>query len=326
MNTKKTFKTRVINLCRQLILKANYVLNNYGDVIWLLGDGRSGTTWVSDLINHDRKYREMFEPFHPEIVRNAKSIVPHQYIRRNDLDEELMNFASDIFSGKFTNARVDSGNRSLLYNGILIKDIFANLLCYPVSIQFPKVKPVMLIRNPFSVAISKYKKKHWFWVTEPLALLDQTSLYEDYLYLFEDIIRTTSAKKNFILNQVLIWSIIHYVPLRQFKPGNIYICFYERIYTNPNQEISNILRYVKGESDNYQIKIKEEILSKPSRVAGSESNLLAGVSPILSWKNELSPREINDGLKLLQHFKLDDLYDDKSMPNIDVHDKIYRSA
>jgi len=311
-----------------LVLKANYIFNNYDEVIWLLGDGRSGTTWVSDLINHDKKYREMFEPFHPKQVHEMNMILPHQYIRPYDLNENIKSISSDIFSGKFTHERVDSGNHLLLYSGILIKDIFANLLCYSVSLQFPKVKPILIIRNPFSVALSKYKKKDWFWVTEPLDLLNQASLYKDYLLPFEDIIRNTSAKKNYILNQILIWSIINYIPLRQFKPGDIHICFYEKIYREPSQEISRIFEFVRGTGDNYQsqVNLSKEVINRPSRVIGTESNLLSGTSPVSSWKNEISPYLIDEGLQILQHFGFDKLYDENSMPNEDILKKIHTST
>jgi len=270
----------------------------------------------------------MFEPFHPKQVHDMHFILPHQYIRPYDLNEKIKNILSDIFSGKFTNERVDSNNHSLFYSGLLIKDIFANLLCYSVSLQFPKVKPILIIRNPFSVALSKYKKKDWFWVTEPLDLLNQIDLREDYLLPFEDIIRDTSAKKNYILNQILIWSIINYVPLRQFKPGDIHICFYERIYREPSREISRIFEFVRGTCDNFQnqVNISNEVINHPSRVIGTESNLLAGTSPISSWKDEIAPHIIDEGLQILKYFGFEHLYDENSMPNEDVLRKIHTTT
>jgi hypothetical protein len=326
MNAKHRIKLKAVSLSRRIAYRANYLLNNYREVIWLVGDGRSGTTWVSNLINHDKQYREMFEPFHPRLVIDADFIEANQYIRKSHMDEKLMTFASNIFSGKFTHARVDRCNCSYRYNGILVKDIFANLLCYAISHNFPKVRPVLLIRNPFSVAISKYKKKEWFWVTEPLDLLAQKDLYEDYLHQFEDIIRKTSAKKNYILNQILIWSIINYIPLRQFNPGRIHICFYEKIYTEPDREISSLLRFVRNKGDDYQVNINKEIVNKPSRVSGAESNLRLGTCPISSWQSALNPRLIDDGHKLLEHFGFDVLYDDMSMPRMNVLKKIHHTA
>jgi hypothetical protein len=308
----------LVRVSRKLVLKANYLLNNYREVVWLLGDGRSGTTWVSSLVNFDRKYREMFEPFHPMAVRRMRFLVPHQYVRPQDPYKKLYRVASSVFSGKFTHRRVDAGNRSLAYDGLLIKDIFANLFCYWAAIHFPEVKPVLLIRNPFSVALSKYKKPKGSWMTNPLDLLHQAKLYEDYLFEFEDLIQTVSRKNDYVLSQVLIWSIINYVPLRQFKPGGIHICFYEDIYRDPNTEIYKIFDFIGGSRKNQQFIVPEEVIKRPSRVAGAESNLISGTSPVSAWKDELSPQTIDAGLEILQHFGFDDLYDDESMPNARV--------
>ena len=34
------------------------------ETIWLIDNVCSGTTWVINLINHAKKYREKLEPFH----------------------------------------------------------------------------------------------------------------------------------------------------------------------------------------------------------------------------------------------------------------------
>lgn len=315
---KNIIKSKILRLTQATVFKANYLLDNYGEVIWLLGDGRSGTTWVCDLINYGNKYREMFEPIHPEYVSDTSFILPHQYVRRNESNEQLKAILFKIFSGKFTHPRVDAVNQSFLYEGLLIKDIFANLLSYWAVTQFPKVKPVLLIRNPFSVAISKQKNRNWFWFTEPLDLLNQTSLYEDYLYPFEDLIKSISSKKDFILNQILIWSIINYIPLRQFDCESIHISFYENIYNNPNDEIMRIFEFVRGSQNVAKNDIPTEVIERPSRESGTESNLLSGNSPITSWKNEIEPKVIDEGMSILKHFELDNLYSDACVPNMEV--------
>ena len=326
MKMIRKIKQKITGLTKNSAIKINYLLDNYNEVIWIVGDGRSGTTWVSDLINYDKKYREMFEPFHSELVSDMSFVERHQYIRPDDFNGKIEAISSDIFSGKFTHERVDSENHSLLYDGILIKDIFANLLCYSASRRFPKVKPILLIRNPFAVALSKYKKKDWLWFTEPLDLLKQTKLYEDYLIPFEGIIRSTSAKQDYILNQILIWSIINYIPLRQFEPGDIHVCFYEKICIEPDNEISKIFKFVRGSNTNPQINLNKNVINRPSRVVGTESNLLSGTSPITSWKKELTPQIIQEGLKILQCFGFENLYDEISMPNEDVLRKIHESV
>lgn len=326
MNIKKTITDEVIYRVKTLVSYGNYWLHNYDEVIWLIGDGRSGTTWVSDLINHDRRYREMFEPFHPQAINDMRFLLPNQYLRPDASDSRLEKVAREIFTGRFNHPRVDTENRSVFYKGLLIKDIFANLFAYWASIRFPRIKIILLIRNPFSVALSKHKKKHWYWMTDPLELLKQQDLREDYLYPFEDAIREVHRGHDYILCQILIWAILNYVPLCQFKSGQIHVVFYEDVFTNPNHELSEIFRFVNPHIESFQGNIKNNIVKRPSRVSGKESNVLRGTSPITSWKNELSPTKIDDGLRILRLFGFEGLYDDHSVPNRSVLSQMHKKA
>ena len=325
MNKRQILKfiNKIVHPIRSQVLLANYKLNNYKEVLWLIGDGRSGTTWVSNLINYNKEYRDMFEPFHPKIVKEASFLLPDQYVRAEDTNDQLEKFANEVFSGRFTHLRVDPANRSISYKGLLIKDIYANLFSYWVYTHFENVKIVLLIRNPFSVALSKYKIRDWFWMNDPMSLLNQPKLYEDYLQPFEDIIIETSKKNDFILNQILIWSIINYIPIRQFSPGQIHIVFYEDIFTNPNLETSKILQFSKGNIDINLLKLDEKTIKHHNRVMGTESNIIKGKSPITSWKNELSSTQIENGQKILDCFGFAELYNDESMPNRFVLDSIH---
>lgn len=311
---------------RKVILVGNYWLGNYKEVIWLIGDARSGTTWVSNLINHGKKYRELFEPFHHHHVDEMESMPPHLYMRAQDTNKQLESFAADVFSGKFTSPWTDSGNRSLIYNGLIIKDVWANLFSYWASLRFSNIKIVFLIRNPFSVALSKYKTKNWRWVVSPSDLLSQNSLYEDYLRPVEDIIRKTSMMNDYILYQVLMWAIINYVPLRQFKRDQIHIVFYEDIVADPNHEVSQIFRFLTPEIDAHPIRLDSNMINRPSRPSKNSSNLLSGNSTVNAWKNELSPQQIDAGLEILRCFGLEELYDQKSMPNKQVLWRIHEKA
>ena len=171
-------RDRLFYPARVCVMSANRRRGNFRDAIWLFGDGRSGTTWVSELINWDRSYREMFEPFHPKKIRRMRGMRLHQYIRPGDSDHPFLRRASDVFSGRFSSPRVDHANWSLSYRGLLIKDIFANLLAGWAAQQFPAVKMVLLIRNPFAVALSKSKRRRWSWLTDPSELLAQPELVD----------------------------------------------------------------------------------------------------------------------------------------------------
>ncbi len=312
MDPRAAMKLKLRYLVNKFIFRVNYRKRNYSEVIWLIGDGRSGTTWASELINHDKSYRSMFEPFHPKVARFFRT---NQYMRPDGAHKKLENLASRVFSGKFSHLRTDQGNWSLKYRGMIIKDIFANLFSYWASIKFPHVKIILLIRNPFAVALSKEKMKGGIWTKEPLDLLNQDSLYDDFLHPFEDLIRKTSREKDFILKQILIWSILHYVPLRQFRKGQIHIMFYENLYRQPADEIARLFRFVKPANQRPKIEIDPILINLPSRVSGSKSNIVLMNNPTTSWKDETSPQKFDAGYGILHSFGLDKLYNLNAIPD-----------
>jgi len=314
-----TFR-RVLSYCSQYVfyparacvMAVNYRLGRFRDAVWLFGDGRSGTTWVSDLINWDKTYREMFEPFHPKMVRGMRGICLHQYIRPDDTEHPFSRRAAEVLSGRFSSVRVDHANRRFCYRGLLIKDIFANLLACWASRRSPGVKPVLLIRNPFAVALSKSKRKNWHWLTDPSELLRQQPLVQDHLAPFEDVIR--GVEDDFLLRQVLIWAILHYVPLRQFEPGRLHVVFYEDVVRRPEQELPRLFRFVKPHFVDSMMQGAMEIATRPSRVTGGKKKAAGGAWPIGQWRDEVSAAQVREGLKILAHFGLDQLYGDEVMP------------
>ncbi len=316
----KSFVKDLISQIRRATLATNYYMGNYKDVIWLVGDGRSGTTWVSNIINYRREFRDMFEPFHPKLIEEMQRFSFYQYIKPDDTGSEFYDIASDVFSGKFTNKRADRQNQRLFYSGILIKDIFANLIISWAIKQFPHIKVVLIIRNPFAVALSKYKTRHYNWPSDHMYFLNQKSLYHDHLKPFKSIIENVGD--NYIHRQVLYWAIIHYVLFRQLKPNQVHTIFYEVLFKYPQKEAVKLLRYLKPkEIDPLDVRLTK-ILKKPSRSSIEKSNLLLNRSPLNQWKKELSAYEIDGGMRILKHFGLDQLYGDDLMPNKDVLEKL----
>lgn len=288
--------------------------------IWLVGDGRSGTTWVCDLINHRQRYRELFEPFHPQYVDEARTLAPNKYFRAEQDDGLFTNFVSKILAANIDNPRVNPRARESQsdFAGILVKDIFANLAIFAAYRNFPGIKPILLIRNPFAVAYSKYMKRHWSWVVNPLFLLKQPMLMHDHLSQYKGLIERIHREQNYFLNLILIWAVIHYVPLRQFRSHEIHVCFYESVFRDPRTEIEAIFRYL-GEQTGIDESIFTEAFSRtPSRTSGKANSLGSEGGPILEWQNRLPQALIEKGKALLSEFNLDALYTDDGLPNPDA--------
>ena len=305
-------------------MAVDYHLGNYREVIWLVGDGRSGTTWVSDLINWKKRYREMFEPFHPRLVKGMEHFALNQYLRPDDTDSKYTNTMYSAFSGRFRNERVDSRNlRLVFYCGLLIKDIFANLLIGWVNNHLPEVKKVFIIRNPFAVALSKRRMKNSIWMTEPREFLKQKALCDDHIQPFEDVI--ASVGSDYVERQVMIWAIIHYVPFKQLSRNGIYILFYEELYSRPEEELLRLFSYLGGDGST---RVDRRLISRvrsPSRTAGKVSNIVRGDSPIAAWKSQLSAEQIDKGLKILERFGLQQIYGTDLMPTKEAVDKLLES-
>ena len=292
--------------------------------MWLFGDGRSGTTWISEVINFRGSYRELFEPFHPKAIPEASFLIPFEYSQALTDKPQLVDYASQVFSGKTSNPRIEAANQQPVsqYQRLLVKDIFANLFAHAVCREFPHIKPVLLIRNPFAMAASKFKKRHWYWLTDPSVLVSQAPLYVDFLEPFEEIIEITIEENNYILNLILIWCIVNYVPLRQFDPQTIHVCLYESVYADPQAGIAELFTFIGNDPQDGPADVDPDQVAKPSRLSGEESNLLRGTSPINAWMDEMPAVIVDRGLEIMDEFGFADLYDEHSLPNRQVISQI----
>lgn len=152
-------------------------------------------------------------------------------------------------------------------------------------------------------------------MTNPKQLLAQRELYEDYLAPFEDLI--LAASDDFIEVQVLIWAIVHYVPLQYLCQNGIYILFYENLVDEPEKELSSLFQYLYGEDDLLSDDRLLKKIHKPARTIGKNKERFSEKNIINPWIDELSHQQIDRGMKILNCFGLDRLYGEDSMPHKD---------
>jgi len=302
----------------------NYYLNNYKNPIWIIGDGRSGTTWLTQLINHKNKYRIMYEPFHTLWGLKLPSLT-YQVSTKTKANVKLEKNIYAVLTGRL-NYHIHRGpeNFSFLYKGLLVKDVWANLIAYHATKLVPSTNVILIIRNPFAVALSKYKSINWGWGNNPLDMINERGLCKSFLAPYETLIKQTAKKKDFILNQLLIWSILNFVPLSQFKKSEIHIAFYEEVYLDPNKEITKIKRYVNPKEKKPYFNINTNIIKKTSWSTFHNNTFKKGATPFTAWKKELSPYHIKEGRKILKAFGFHDLYDENGLPNRKALDRIHR--
>jgi hypothetical protein len=268
---------------------------DHRNAVFLAGSARSGTTWVSDMINYRNEYRFVFEPFHPGKVRACKNFRRKQYLRPDDRREEYLGSAKTILTGDLRNFWTDRFNRRLVARRRLIKDIRANLLLGWMRANFPGMPMILLLRHPCAVAASRIALG---WRDNLSETMEQEDLVEDFLLPVEAEIR---AARYAFERHVFSWCIENYVPLKQFGPGELQLSFYERFLAHPEVEIPRLFDFLGEEVD-------ARVYSRAIRPGAEEA-------PVDTWCRRVSSSQLQRTVEILALFGLDRIYGEGTMPD-----------
>lgn len=276
--------------------------------IFLAGTGRSGGTWLSDIINQHNEYRFIFEPFHPKRAPWMKPFGERRYMRPEDNDPEFLALAQSIVEGRIRHAWTERFNRRLVAHARLIKEDYANLMMKWLRVNFPGMPLILLLRHPCAVAASFVAHNYKGAV---MPLLDQEKLVEDFLHLYLDDIR--QAKDTFE-RTIFLWCVETLVPLRQCRPEEMHVVFFENLVQQPEAEIGRLFSYLGKSMDNLDL----EKLKIPSLTARRASSAVwTGANRTDGWKKSVSDEQRRRALEILKLFGLDGVYSDASMPRVE---------
>ncbi|OKH22869.1 sulfotransferase [Chroogloeocystis siderophila] len=279
--------------------------SDYKQAIFLAGTGRSGTTWVSSIINYNNDYRDIFEPFHPYKVSKVEHFRYRQYLRPDNKQQEFIQPTKDILSGKIRNRWTDQFNQKRFCHKRMVKDIRANFLLKWLNHHFPEVPIILLFRHPCAVVNSKL---HLGWGDHLDELLAQPELVEDFLQPFRHEIE---ASKTDFEKQIFLWCLENYVPLRQFAPGEIHLAFYENFCKDPKVEIESLFKFLGKKFDDTVF----ATLNKPSATSRKESAIITIGNVVDSWKKYITNEQLQRAMEILSLFGLDAIYSQDPLPN-----------
>ncbi|HEV8059391.1 MAG TPA: sulfotransferase [Gemmataceae bacterium] len=303
---RESFRTAVDEASRGVFIDLS---RDFRRSVFLAGDGRSGTTWLSEILNCDNRYRYLFEPFHPSFVPLVKHFRFFQYLRPDNQDESFLKPARRIVTGAYRSTRVDSLNKRCIATRRLIKDIFSNLFLKWLQVRFPEMPIILVVRHPCAVAASKMKLKEWIWSVNPRDFLDQPELMADYFEPFRGLIEETTDEFG---KQILHWCLTHYVPFEQFRRGELHVVAYEHLCENREQEIRRLFAHVGREFDPKAL----EASSKPSATITQDSAVVRKVDLVSGWLDKISPEQRRRACEIMEAFGLK-LYADDPMPLVD---------
>jgi len=227
------------------------------DTVILASMGRSGSTFVSDLINCDNTYRVLFEPFRFDRVSEARNFVYPLYLRPDNTDPRFLLPAQKILTGKVHSQWIDKKNRAVFPKKRLIKDIRINMILKWLRHHFPEVKIILLVRHPCAVveswmavfgagrgAFDKLRANELFVQDIGSSIMDK---YQKAEPGFESL--------------VFLWCVSYWAPFHQFSQDELYLLFYEDLLIDPDTELENLFSFL---GHTYSPQKAMSVFSKPS--------------------------------------------------------------
>ena len=261
----------------------------------LIGSGRSGTTWLHDMLTMDFNYRPIFEPLHELQVPIAKKYY-NLFLESDAEIPELYDYLLNVFYRRVNNAWLRwmhfgiSNNTPILRKVLqyiynlpkykfwaryrVIKFIKANLIVEYLQKNFD-VKIIYLIRHPCA-AVSSQRKMGWN--TKMDRILSQKNLIKKYDGIQGLIL---SANKE-IEKLTILWCIENSLILDQIRNKKIKVIFatYEDIVLNPEGELQRILS-----ESSYPDKVANRIVSRMKRRSPPQER------SIYKWQSEINDEE-----------------------------------
>jgi hypothetical protein len=274
----------------------------------LAGSPRSGTTWLSNVLNYDNRFRYLFEPLnkaHSEIWRRRPYAV---YLPPDLRDDSLERVLRRLLSGRFRDPWSDQYNRKVLGARRLVKTVATNTLLPWIHATFPGTPIILLLRHPCAVAHSQLSLPWARWV-ESAVYFSCAPLVDEMLHRFVGSARNPSTDFG---ERILRWCIETYVPLKHFAKGQICPVFYEHLCVRPREEIARIYAFL---GQRYSTRVLRW-LHMPSQTNWNKRSQedYASRRTLSAWTREVGREDTERAMELLARFGLDRVYSRDVMP------------
>jgi Sulfotransferase family len=188
--------------------------------ILVLGSGRSGTTWVQEVLSALPGYRIVFEPFHQKNVRHFPQVGDYERLyqrkERSDgvLADYLRRLTREALPPGSPLSREQSNLRIKAYQTV-IKSIRLNLSAGWLREHF-QGKLVFVLRDPVGV-IRSWLTTGWGQRRDVGVYLRQSELVNDYLLPCADYLQWLVKKGTVVERSAACWVIENGVAVRMLE-------------------------------------------------------------------------------------------------------------
>lgn|GEM_PF-2804527 len=261
--------------------------------ILLTGPGRSGTTWLADVIASTPRVQQIFEPllFNPQVYKltgwtppSIETYLRLYYLRPVGDYPGWYMLLNCILTGRYRTYLTDTERTSFFPKRYLVKEIRANLMLGYVYDHFqPAI--IHITRHPCAVIASRMRLD---WQVNLDELLNQEELVADYLADWVGAIER--AKTGPIAAHAIWWAVESAVAAHDLATRPHYPIFYEDLLLAPQERLKALLEWL-----NLDIKsVPQHLVERKSRTTWREQHQLQShdlEQRLGGWKKHLSQGE-----------------------------------
>jgi len=301
------------------------------DTIIIAGAPRSGTTWLAEIIENIPEYSSVLEPLNPAWFPLSYKVGfrPHMFLPNNADWKEGKKHLEDILTGKVISIkplyRLTPSNivTRLSSNKLVVKFIRANLILPWISENFKYRAIIFIIRHPCAVVLSQLRTgfcgythpgqpdRNYFPKKEEI--LNEACKIK---FINKDLLKKIQNISSVEEILAVLWCLDNLIPLyylKNNKPSKWIFTTYEQLSTDGLKEIHRICDIIQ-EKKGLKNMLKHLEVPSITTFMKKSSNVTKNNLQISKWKRDLSEKQIEKILNIVNWFNLD-LYNYDSLPD-----------
>ena len=216
----------------------------HSKAIWLLSDGRSGSTWFAQLLNCHHRFHVEHEPIHhnfnPRLLDQPLMPFPEDAA----LETHYLPLFEDMLAGRYITHRFGQkrtggnfGNSAGNSNSLIIRDIHGLLIAPRLLSALPQLQPAIIVRHPAEVAASKIALTEWDWFADTERYLEDKTVRRELTGLGHLIAAANTPYRRHVIH----WAASHRFFFSAVSPRSLPIIRYPGARADMSEGVERVL-------------------------------------------------------------------------------------
>lgn len=290
-------------------IETNHDISNS---LLVISSGRSGSTWLGELLSQGADCRLIFESLHKSTSREFHRFAENVFLEEGASELSIDLLLQRVLSGRVRSRWCDAYNHSRRPTHRVLKEVMAGNLLPRIVKRYPELPVIYLIRNPLACA--------WSWTRLNVGDLGDFTAQRLLMTRYFDRQRATIVRQAFLSN-VHRWCLENTVPLAAAGGPSVLVLFYEDLVERPELELRRVESFLRREGrGKWRTWAAADVstVDRPSVMAlpGRGRTWRSPRGRVQSSLNELPAEWVGAAWEIVREFGLDWLYDDRGTPKL----------